>query len=223
MPHQRNISRNWVSTIEAARLLGLCHMTVIRRFDAGDLKGYRVPGSRHRRIPRNVLHDYAARHGIPLATDAQDATPATAAGSGRAKLALVVEDDRHMADLMEKVLKADAWAVRVARNGFDAGFIAAGTRPRLVLLDIMLPGLDGREACRQMRSDPGLAETKILAVTALRDDRSITEIFEAGADGYLPKPFDLSLLRSKIAELTGAASGRRTPVTQGQGPDRANR
>jgi excisionase family DNA binding protein len=207
MPQPRKPQRDWVSTLEAARLLGICHMTVIRRFDAGDLQGFRVPGSRHRRIPRLALEDYAVRHGIPLAELSAPASPRGGiGGASGSRQALVVEDDRHMADLMEKVLKADGWDVRVARNGFDAGFMAAGTRPRLVLLDIMLPGLDGREACRQMRSDPGLAGTKILAVTALRDERSIAEIFEAGADGYLSKPFDLGALRSKIAEVSSSAN-----------------
>jgi DNA-binding response OmpR family regulator len=70
-----------------------------------------------------------------------------------------------------------------------------------------------------MRSDPGLADTKILAVTALRDERSIAEIFDAGADGYLPKPFDLSALRAKVAEVTavGPGRGQATPTGQGVG------
>jgi DNA-binding response OmpR family regulator len=123
--------------------------------------------------------------------------------SGNASLALVVEDDRRMADLMEKVLKRDGWEVRVARNGFDAGFLASSLLPGLILLDIMLPGIDGREACRQMRSDPRLSKTKILAVTALRDPKSVNEIFEAGVDAYLAKPFDISHLRTEVERLTG--------------------
>lgn len=203
MVRKRKNGHDWLTPTEAARLCGLSHMTIIRRFDAGDLKGYRVPGSRFRRIPRKSLMEFAARYSIPLPG---------AAGRGRGgegdgepaggRRALVVEDERRMADLLEKVLKADGWAVTVARNGFDAGFRAASLRPDLILLDIMLPGLDGREACRQLRADPHLAGARILAVTALSDEGSVDEIFDAGVDGYLSKPFSLDALRAKIAELT---------------------
>lgn len=194
MGKRRKKDRNWVSTLEAAKLCSLSHMTIIRRFDVGDIEGYRVPGSRFRRIPKKHLLEFAVKHGIPMLNF-------EAPEKEGKRRALVVEDERHMANLIEKVLAADGWEVRVARNGFDAGFLAGSFLPHLILLDIMLPGLDGRDACRRMREDPRLAETKILAVTALRDERSIEEIFEAGADAHLAKPFNLSDFRSKINKL----------------------
>jgi len=171
-------------------------MTIIRRFDAGDLEGYKVPGSRFRRIPKKHLVEFARKHGIPLP---DLAAPQEAPPAGRR--ALVVEDERRMANLMEKLLTGDGWEVQVARNGFDAGFLASSFLPDLVILDILLPGVDGREACRRMRADARLAGAKIMAVTALRDEKSVEEIFEAGADDHLAKPFDLSVFRSKIKKL----------------------
>ncbi len=194
MNKRRKKDRNWVSTLEAAKLCDLSHMTIIRRFDAGDIEGYKVPGSRFRRIPKKHLLEFAGKHGIPLPNFEPPEKEAP-------RRALVVEDERNMANLIEKVLAADGWEVRVARNGFDAGFLAGSFRPDLVLLDIMLPGLDGRDACRRMREDSRLADTKIMAVTALSDEKSIEEIFEAGADAHLAKPFDLSDFRSKINKL----------------------
>jgi len=205
-------NRDWVSTLEAAKLLGVCHMTVIRRFDAGDLKGYKVPGSRFRRIPKKDLVDFARRHEMPVpdfVTSEENSAPRSPA-ERNPRLALIVEDDSSMANLMERVLSREGWEVRVARNGFDAGFMASSLLPSLILLDIMLPGIDGREACRQMRSDPRLANTRIMAVTALRDEKSKAEIFEAGVDAYLAKPFGIDELRRRAAELA-TPNGRRKP------------
>lgn len=199
----------WFSTTAAAKLCGLSHMTIIRRFDAGDIKGYKVPGSRFRRIPRESLIEFAQRHNIPLPTltgATGSEAPPEQSGDGNPRRALVVEDERRMATLLEKLLISDGWQVQVARNGFDAGLQAATIRPHLVLMDIMLPGLDGRDACRQIKANPQLAGTKILAVTALSDDRSRAEIQEAGADGYLAKPFSLDDLRARISELVPAVA-----------------
>jgi DNA-binding response OmpR family regulator len=178
---------------------------VIRRFDAGELEGFRVPGSRYRRIPKDKLIEYARANGMPE-PDFGNGNGDGGPGPHR-QLALVVEDDRNMAELMARFLKRSGWEVRVARNGFDAGLLAGTLRPGLVLLDIMLPGLDGRQACSQMRANPALSGTKILAVTALRDPDSVEEIFAAGVDGYLPKPFTLSDLRKNIESLTSPGNG----------------
>ena len=204
-------NRTWVSTLEAAKLLGICHMTVIRRFDAGELNGFRVPGSRYRRIPKEELVKYARVNNMPEPDFGRQSRPAagTAGTADTARRALVVEDDGKMADLMAKFLKRSGWEVTVVDNGFDAGLMAGTLKPLLVLLDIMLPGLDGREACRQMRANAELSGTRILAVTALRDQDSIDEIFEAGADAYLPKPFSLADLGGRVEELVGNGNGER--------------
>ncbi len=201
-------NRTWVSTLEAAKLLGICHMTVIRRFDAGELNGFRVPGSRYRRIPKEELIKYARANSMPEPDFGKQSRPA-AGTADTARRALVVEDDGRMADLMAKFLKRSGWEVTVVDNGFDAGLKAGTLKPLLVLLDIMLPGLDGREACRQMRANAELSGTRILAVTALRDKDSIDEIFEAGADAYLSKPFSLADLGGRVEELMGNGHGER--------------
>jgi CheY-like chemotaxis protein len=184
-------------------------MTIIRRFDSGHIKGYRVPGSRFRRIPKDTILRYAAEHHLPV-YDIEELcmpkspTPPPELPGVREGRALIVEDDRHLGDIVEKLLTADGWEVRIARNGFDAAFMALTFRPKLVLMDILLPGLDGREACREIRAERRLDGVKILAMTALKDDKSKAEIFAAGADAYLSKPFDLKTLRETVAELTGA-------------------
>ena len=198
----------WFTTTEMARLFGLSHMTVIRRFDSGDIEGFRVPGSRFRRIPRESLLDFARKHSIPLPETLRDgAKPAEAQPSGNpGRRVLIVEDERRIADVLAKIMTADGWEVKVARNGFDAGFFAGSFAPDLILLDIMLPGLDGREACRLLRGDARLAGTRILAVTALSDEKSVREILASGVDAHLGKPFGIKELREKIADLMAEES-----------------
>jgi len=223
---KRKEHADWFTTTEAARLCGLSHMTVIRRFDCGDLRGFRVPGSKFRRIPRKSLIEFASRHGIPLADAVVSGDLAGVIGgrSSGGRKVLIVEDDRRMADLMEKIMTADGWQVRVARNGFDAGFMAGTFLPDMILLDIMLPGIDGRQACRMIRENPRLAQIKILAVTALRDQQSIDQIMEAGADGYLAKPFSLQVLRDRVAGMmTADAQPALPPAHPGIGGVRISR
>jgi excisionase family DNA binding protein len=198
----------WFTTTEAARLFGLSHMTVIRRFDSGDIEGFRVPGSRFRRIPRESLLSFARKHRMPLPEafgDGADASEAQPSGASSRRV-LIVEDERRMAELLAKIMTSDGWEVKTARNGFDAGFFAGSFVPDLILLDIMLPGLDGREACRLLRGDARLAGTRILAVTALSDEKNVREILESGVDGHMAKPFGIKELREKIAGLMAGES-----------------
>jgi excisionase family DNA binding protein len=216
---KRKAHDRWFTTTEAAQLCGLSHMTVIRRFDKGDIKGFRVPGSRFRRIPRESLVEFAQRHGIPLpeaiaeVPDGQEGTPAAQAK----RRVLIVEDERRMAELLNKIMTSDGWEVRVARNGFDAGFFASSFLPDLVLMDIMLPGLDGREACQQLRRDPRLAGVRILAVTALSDEHNVREMLDAGIDAHLGKPFGINELRARVAGLMRTESAAVTKGNRTQG------
>jgi len=198
------------TTTEVARLCNLSTMTIIRCFDSGRIKGFRVPGSRFRRIPRDALLAFVRENHIPLPPDDLEAdkgadVPAEAERAPESLRALVVEDDVRFADLMCRVLEADDWSVRVATNGFDAGFVAGSFLPQLVILDVLLPKLDGREVCRRLRAEPRLARTKIIAVTALRDEKVRQEMLDAGADDFHTKPVTLRALRRRIQELTGSA------------------
>lgn len=213
----------WLTTTQAARLCGLSHMTIIRHFDAGNIKGFRVPGSRFRRILREGLADFARRRGIALPTffdPGPGAGPDEGNAGAQRPRVLVVEDNARMAAVVARVLAFDGWEVRLARTGFDAGLMAAAFRPQLVLLDIMLPGLDGREACRQIRATPSIANVRILAVSSLRNEKSVQDILASGVDDYLAKPFTLRDLRERVRALTTPGAANRAPAGQGSPPGR---
>ena len=123
------------TTGEAAKICKVSQQTIIRCFDNGELKGFRVPGSRFRRIPREMLYKFMKDNGIP--TDALE--------SGKRKV-LLVDDDVELVELMTKVLEEDGrFEVRGATTGFDAGMMVKEYRPDLIVLDVMLPDINGKE------------------------------------------------------------------------------
>ena len=111
------------TTGEAAKICKVSQQTIIRCFDSGQLKGFRVPGSRFRRIPRDQLFLFMRDNGIP--TDALE--------SGRRKI-LVVDDDQDLVELITDVLEKDGrFETRSVNNGFDAGMMVKDYRPDLIV------------------------------------------------------------------------------------------
>ena len=111
----------------------------------------------------------------------------------------VIEDDETIRTLLQTLLKnAGFTSVRTAERG-DTGFdLVRRHKPDLVLLDLMLPGLDGLSVCRRIRETPALAQTRILMLTAKSEDADIVRGLELGADDYVTKPFSRSVLLARI-------------------------
>ena len=176
------------TTGEAAKICKVSQQTIIRCFDNGQLKGFRVPGSRFRRIPREALYRFMKDNGIP--TDALE--------SGKRKV-LLVDDDTELVELMTKVLEEDGrFEVRVAGNGFDAGMMVKEYRPDLIVLDVMLPDINGKEVCHRVRADPSLEDVRILCISGMIEDEKIQELKLSGADDFLHKPFDIEELIDRM-------------------------
>jgi excisionase family DNA binding protein len=179
------------TTGEAAKICKVSQQTIIRCFDNGQLKGFRVPGSRFRRIPRESLYKFMKDNNIP--TDALE--------SGKRKV-LLVDDDVELVELMTKVLEDDGrFEVRVANNGFDAGMMVKEYRPDLIVLDVMLPDINGKEVCHRVRGDLSLEDVRILCISGMVEDDKIQELKLAGADEFLHKPFDIEHLIDRMCSL----------------------
>jgi len=184
------------TTGEAAKICKVSQQTIIRCFDNGQLKGFRVPGSRFRRIPREALYKFMKDNGIP--TDALE--------SGKRKI-LLVDDDPDLVEMMSKVLEDDGrFEVRVAGNGFDAGMMVKEYRPDLIVLDVMLPDINGKEVCQRVRSDPNLEDVRILCISGMIEDDKIQELRDAGADDFMHKPFDVEVLIERMCVQLGIES-----------------
>jgi DNA-binding response OmpR family regulator len=115
---------------------------------------------------------------------------------------LIVDDDPAGRRAIEAPLLNDAYDLVLAQDGPEALAAAHELRPDLILLDVMMPGMDGFEVCRRLRADPVLAEVPIVLVTALDDRSSKLQGLAAGADDFLPKPFDRAELRARVQTIT---------------------
>jgi excisionase family DNA binding protein len=179
------------TTGEAAKICKVSQQTIIRCFDNGQLKGFRVPGSRFRRIPREALYKFMKDNGIP--TDALE--------SGKRKV-LLVDDDVELVELMTKVLEEDGrFEVRIASNGFDAGMMVKEYRPDLIVLDVMLPDINGKEVCHRVRADNTLEDVRILCISGMIEEDKVHELKLSGADDFLHKPFDIEELIDRMCNL----------------------
>lgn len=183
--------KNVFTTGEVAEVCGISQQTVIRCFDNGRLNGFRVPGSKFRRIPRDALVAFMKSNGIPLAN----------LDSGKRRV-LIVDDDVAIVEMLEDLLTRDGrFEVRSASNGFEAGAMTSEFRPDILLLDYMLPDINGNIVCQRVRNDPNLAQTKIIIVSGAVAPSEVAQLMAAGADDFIKKPFDVDTLISRMVEL----------------------
>ncbi len=179
------------TTGEAAKICKVSQQTIIRCFDSGQLKGFWVPGSRFRRIPREQLFTFMRDNGIP--TDALE--------SGRRKV-LIVDDDEELVELISDVLERDRrFEVRSVNNGFDAGMMVKEYRPDLIVLDIMLPDINGKEVCQRVRSDKSMNDVRIICISGMVEEDKVGELKLAGANDFMHKPFEVERLIERMCQL----------------------
>lgn len=110
---------------------------------------------------------------------------------------LIVDDEPAVADLIEAVLVGEGYTVAIARDGAQGLLLARDWRPDLILMDVMLPGVDGGTAIRRLKSDPQTADIPIVAMSAGRTIRRQSEEL-AEADAALAKPFDIDALLAQV-------------------------
>lgn len=120
---------------------------------------------------------------------------------------LLVDDEPDILEFMEYNLKKEGYSVLLSRNGREALEIAKREKPSLIILDIMMPEMDGIETCRQIRSIPSLKHTLIAFLTARNEEYSQLAGFEVGADDYISKPIKPRIMISRIKALLRRADG----------------
>ena len=114
---------------------------------------------------------------------------------------LIVDDESAGRDTVESILDGEGYVLLMATNGTQAIEMARTNQPDIILMDVMMPGMTGFEACRHIRSDSDLAEIPIILLTALDDRKSLLTGLDAGADDFITKPFDRYELRARLAGI----------------------
>lgn len=120
------------------------------------------------------------------------------------KKVLIADDEANIVISLEFLMKREGHAVSIARDGPTALAAIRSTKPDLVLLDVMMPGLSGFEVCQAVRADESLASVKILMLSAKGRDTDIAKGQAMGADAYMTKPFSTKELAGKVRELLGS-------------------
>lgn len=125
---------------------------------------------------------------------------------------LVIDDDELVSRTLQRALKVYGYQVMVAHSGTEGLQLARRHQPDLFILDIMMPGADGYQVCRQIRGDPLLADLPVLFLTAKLKDEDKIEGFRAGADDYLTKPFNMEELQLRVKAILRRVSPPETAV-----------
>ena len=182
-----------LTTGEVAKICNVASRTVSKWFDSGQLKGYRIPGSKDRRIPMSALVKFMKSHGIPM--------DGLMSGSLRV---LIVDDEEEVVHTLGAILSEQTnFEVRTARSAFTAGIECERFRPHVMLLDIHLPGCDGQIFCSAIRENDDLQITKIIATSGKVTDGQAAQLLHQGFDSALRKPFSV---RQVIEAIEGASA-----------------
>ncbi len=190
---QRN--KQVFTTGEVAQICKVSQQTVIRCFDSGRLTGFRVPGSRFRRIPREALLSFMKSNQIPMGQ----------LDSGK-KRVLVVDDDEAIVEMFVELFERDGrFDVRTASTGYEAGIVTEQFRPDIMLLDFKLPDINGNAVCRTIRANPNYEHMRIIVISGVADPDEVEDLRGAGMDEFIRKPFDINAVINRITELLNVA------------------
>lgn len=189
--------QRFLTTGDIASYCEVTSAAVLKWIGSGKLPVFTTPGG-HYRILRTDFRNFLLYHGMFIDEGF------FGKGRGR-KRVLIVDDEPTVVTFIEGALLLEGkYELATAGDGFDAGQQVITFNPDLIILDIMLPGMDGFEVCRRVKTDAATQHIKILAVTGFATEENIRRILHTGADDYLAKPLKLQDLQDKVAELLGS-------------------
>lgn len=181
-----------LTTGEVAKICNVAPRTVSKWFDNGTLKGYKIPGSKDRRIPVAELVKFMKTHGIPF----------DGVLSGRTRV-LVVDDEPEVTDVLQRVLTEQAnYSVRVASSAFSAGVETDRFKPHVILLDIHLGEADVRHIANIVRGEDELQLCRLIGMSGKFTDAQLAGLKTQGFDDYLRKPFQVRQVVDAIEAAT---------------------
>ena len=184
---------------EIARICRTSRQTVNRWLNSGAIHGFRPTKTSDWRITRKDLLQFMKENSIPFDLLNEEE---------KIKV-LVVDDEVNLANIIVRALRDDEGLLAEAANsGFTAGIKLENFKPDVVILDIFLGDMDGRELFEYIRQDPEHGDIKVIGITGMLDEDKIDDMLEDGFDGFLIKPFDIEALRNLIHETIGVSTAR---------------
>ena len=181
------------TTGQVAKICKVAPRTVSKWFDSGRLKGYRIPGSQDRRIPREYLIKFLREHGMPMG-DLED--------EAMAKILIVAQDQVLIENLRREMPPERSFKVTVAESGFEAGIHAESFHPDCVICDFSIGKIECLQICQNLRRNNDFAETILIAL--LPDDGRPMSFDRSSINETFMKPFDAALLAERLRTIIGA-------------------
>jgi excisionase family DNA binding protein len=185
------------TTFEAARICHVTHHSIKNWIKQGLIKASRTPGG-HYRILEEDLNEFREKYDM-FPEEKRREKP----------VVMVVDDEQDALDLIERVLSEENVEIVKVSNATEAGLKVAQLTPDLILLDFLMPEVNGFEVCKALRANEQTKDIPIMAVTCLTKEEDIEHIFEVGADEYLAKPFKVDDLLEKVREILAKEESRR--------------
>ena len=179
------------TTFEAAKICHVTHHSIKNWIKQGLIKASRTPGG-HYRILEEDLDSFREKY---------DMFPGDQ--GPMKKRVMIVDDEPEVLAMMENILMDEGFELIKVSNATEVGLRAAQLSPDLILLDFLMPEINGFEVSKALRNNELTRSIPIMAVTALTKEQDIERIFECGADEYLAKPFRIDQLLEKVRELIG--------------------
>ncbi len=193
-------STRYLTSVEVASACGVSSRTVSNWIRDGSIAAHRTVGG-HGRVSVEDLRRFLVERGMPIPRDlgaqashAAAARPIDPRSAPRRRRVLVIDDDEALLDVVREFLRSSGYDVETARHGFLAGYLAGHHRPDAILLDIMMPGLDGYEVLALMRRRAEARGIPVIACTSLKGPEVEARIRGAGFDAYVRKPIDFKSL-----------------------------
>lgn len=186
------------SALEVANLCGVVNQTAINWIRNGHLKAFMTPGGQYRVYTEDLL-DFLKGRNMRVPEELESATKSDVDWSTIA----IIDDDRLLNDVVRKFFQQDGFGLSVvqAYDGFEAGVLLAEKRPGFVILDIDLPGHDGNELCRKLKTAPVFGKPFVITITGLEGDDVRESAIAAGSDAFFSKPLNLDALGTLITDF----------------------
>jgi len=184
--------KNVLTTGDVAKICNVAPRTVSKWFDNGQLKGYRIPGSKDRRIPVNELIRFMKQNNMPL----------SALPVGTIRVLIVDSNNNNGSDLAERLKAKTDYDILTVHTNFETGAIAQKFTPHVLLINLFAEGIDASDICTSIKTDKELQTIKAIALANQLSDSESQALLQKGFDGYVSDSSNVDEIIKKIEEAT---------------------
>lgn len=180
------------TTFQAAELCHTSFMSIKRWIQSGKLTAFKTPGGHHRILGKDLIA-FMQVNNMPIP---QNIPPIR-------KKILIVDDEAPIRDIISQFLRMNGnnFEIATVEDGFEAGVLVSQFLPDLILLDLMMPKMDGFKVCEKIKTNPATKNIKLIVMTGFGTNENIRKAYDCGADKVLEKPFEMKTLLAEITAL----------------------